>query len=276
MRSPSFRKTWISFLVLTAGASAQGPGAGHGWVGAPEARARFLGPEGGMAGGTVKNAPYSADIVTETTQTLADGNHVRQTAGAKFYRDSEGRTRSEQSVNLGGLAASANLPPMVFINDPVAGVHYALNTQDRTASKSTWMARARGGPGGRSRDQAQIQAGRPRQRRSNPNLKTEALGRQTIEGLEADGTRITLTVPAGQMGNELPIQAVTERWYSPELQTEVLYKHSDPRTGETVRKLANISRSEPPRTMFEPPADYKVTESAGRMLRGGPGPGSRN
>src|SRR5437870_7994739 len=132
MQIPSMRfgRTLIGFLVLAAGASAQGPGPGprRGLVGFP--------PEAGMAGRTVKNAPYAADIVTETTQTLADGNHVRQTASAKFCRDSEGRTRSEQSVNLGGLAASANLPPMVFINDPVAGVHYALNTQDRTAAKS--------------------------------------------------------------------------------------------------------------------------------------------
>ena len=255
------RITLISFVVLAAGASGQ--------------RARFLGVEGGMAGSLVKNAPYTADIVTETTQTLADGNHVRQTAAAKFYRDSEGRTRSEQSVNLGGLGASANLPPMVFINDPVAGVHYALNTQDRTVAKSNWAPRTRGGGGGPSPDRAQLQAGRLRPRRSNPNLKTEALGRQNIEGMEADGTRITLTVPEGQMGNELPIQIVTERWYSTELQTELLYKHSDPRMGETVRKLANISRSEPPRTMFEPPADYRVTESAGRMARGGLGLGSR-
>jgi hypothetical protein len=81
-----------------------------------------------------------------------------------------------------------------------------------------------------------------------------------IEGVRADGTRITITIPAGAIGNEQPIRIVSERWYSPELQLELLYKHSDPRTGETVRKVVNISRSEPPRSLFEAPADYKVTE----------------
>jgi hypothetical protein len=167
-------------------------------------------------------------------------------------------------VNLNGLAANANMPQMVFINDPVAGLNYALNTKDRTAAKSNWMPRGRGGP---SPDQAQ--AAQRRQRgASNPNVKTESLGQKIIEGVQADGTRTTLTIPVGQMGNELPIQIVTEIWYSAELHTEMLYRHTDPRMGETVRKLANVNRSEPSRTMFEAPADYKVTE---RTRGGGPG-----
>jgi hypothetical protein len=244
--------------------------------------ARFLGAEAGMPGRVVKNAPYAADIVTENTRTLADGNHIRQSTTARVYRDSEGRTRSEQSVNLNGLAANANMPQMVFINDPVAGLNYALNTKDRTAVKSNWAPRGHGGAGGTAPNQSQAngaQAGQRRQRGAsdpnrNPNVKTESLGRQTIEGVQADGRRITVTIPVGQMGNELPIQSVTEIWYSADLHTEVLYKHSDPRMGDTVRKLANVSRSEPSRTMFEAPADYKVTESAGRTRGGGPGAGA--
>ena len=277
------RKTLIGLAILAAGASAQGPGHGpgpgrgdHMGFGPPAGPgARFLGAEAGMPGRVVKNAPYAADIVTESTQTLADGNRIRQSTTARVYRDSEGRTRSEQSVNLNGLAANANMPQMVFINDPVAGLNYALNTNDRTAAKSNWVPRGRGGP---PPDQAQAHGlqqsqAMPRRPRgaSNANVRTESLGQKTIEGVQADGTRTTLTIPVGQMGNELPIQIVTESWYSAELHTEVLYRHSDPRMGETVRKLANVSRSEPSRTMFEAPADYKVTENAGRT-RGGPGP----
>ena len=75
--------------------------------------------------------------------------------------------------------------------------------------------------------------------------KTESLGRQTIEGIQAEGRRTTMTIPAGQAGNELPIHIVNETWYSTELQTTLLSKHSDPRNGETVTRLINISRSEP-------------------------------
>ena len=103
---------------------------------------------------------------------------------------------------------------------------------------------------------------------SDPNFKTEALGRQTIEGIQAEGRRTTMTIPAGQAGNELPIHIVNETWYAPELQTTLISKHSDPRNGETITRLINISRSEPAHILFEAPADYKLNEmEAGRPRR---------
>jgi hypothetical protein len=222
----------------------------------------------------VKNAPFTADVITETSHTLADGNHIRQTFNSKVYRDSEGRTRREQTVNLNGLVPSANVQQMVFINDPVAGVSYSLNAKERTGLK---MARggepggmqhaspdaARRGPGARGEVE-----GRPG-RMGGLTPKTEALGRQTIEGVPADGRRTTMTIPAGQAGNELPIHIVTETWYSTDLQTTVLSRHSDPRNGETVTRLTNISHGEPSHALFEAPADYKVSESAAGLPRFG-------
>jgi len=276
--------TIAGLLVLAVAASAQnpGPGRGRGYFGPGDAAglggARFLGAEAGMPGRVVKNAPYSADVVTETSQTLSDGNHIRQSNTAKIYRDTEGRTRREQSLNgLGGLAPSSSLPQVVFINDPVAGFNYALNTQNKTATKSAWARPGRGGqnssqPMARLRQQstdgsAAIAGRRGRGAANRQNVKTESLGRQTIEGVQADGTRTTMTIAAGQWGNEQPIQIVTERWYSAVLQTVVLSKHTDPRMGETVSRLANVSRSEPPSSLFEPPADYKVTAAGNRTGR---------
>lgn len=102
--------------------------------------------------------------------------------------------------------------------------------------------------------------GRGMGRHSDQNLQIESLGRQTIEGVQADGRRTTITIPAGQAGNDLPMSIVVESWYSPELQTTVLFKRSDPRVGETVTRLTNINRSEPAPALFEAPADYKLTE----------------
>jgi len=255
------RTTLAGLVLLAAGAMAQpaGPGRGPG----PFGGARFLGAEAGMPGRVVKNAPYSADVVTETTQTLPDGNRIHQVTTVKMYRDSEGRTRSEQSLkNLNGLAPNASLPEVVFINDPVAGANYALNPSARTANKSAWMhpAMAMGRGAGR---------GARRGGGDNPNVKTESLGSQAIEGVQADGTRTTMTIPAGRIGNEQPIQMVTETWYSADLKTVVLSKRSDPRMGETVTRLSNVSRAEPPATLFQVPADYKVSE-APRQDRSGP------
>src|SRR5437899_5104761 len=91
--------------------------------------------------------------------------------------------------------------------------------------------------------------------------QAESLGSQMIEGVRAEGTRTTITLPAGAMGNDLPILIVSERWYSPELQTVVMTKRNDPRMGETVYRLSNISRTEPSRSLFEAPSDYTVEDT---------------
>ena len=90
------------------------------------------------------------------------------------------------------------------------------------------------------------------------NVNKEDLGTQTIEGVEATGTRMTFTIPAGQIGNEGPINIVDERWFSKDLQTVVMTRHSDPRSGETVYRLTNINRTEPDHSLFEVPADYRI------------------
>jgi hypothetical protein len=76
-----------------------------------------------------------------------------------------------------------------------------------------------------------------------------------------------MTIPAGQVGNELPIQVVSESWFSAELQAVVLSKHSDPRMGETTYRLIGINRSEQARSLFEVPADYKIEEGGGERFR---------
>ncbi|MDR3703274.1 MAG: hypothetical protein P4L56_26745 [Candidatus Sulfopaludibacter sp.] len=253
----SIRVIVVGLLAVAIGLSAQDPPpAGRGRFGGGP-NARFLGAEAGPPGRVVRNAPYSAEMITESTQTLADGNHIRQSATARVFRDSEGRTRTEQSLKgLGALAGNTNLPNVIFISDPVAGSTYALNPSAKTATKGGWMRPGRSGPPPANRAE---QKGR-RRSGDNANVKTESLGRQTIDGVAADGTRTTTTIPAGELGNEQPIQIVTERWYSPDLQTFVLSKRTDPRSGETITRLSGIARGEPAHSLFEVPADYKVSQ----------------
>jgi membrane-associated protease RseP (regulator of RpoE activity) len=91
--------------------------------------------------------------------------------------------------------------------------------------------------------------------------RTEDLGTMTLEGILAEGKRSTMTIPAGQVGNKQPMEVVSETWYSPDLQTMILIKHSDPRTGNTVYRLTNINRTEPLPSLFQVPSDYSVTQA---------------
>ncbi|MGA7234149.1 MAG: hypothetical protein WBY44_00615, partial [Bryobacteraceae bacterium] len=120
------RNLSIGLFLLSAALLAQGPPPGGRGRFGPNGGPRFLGGEPGMPGRIVKNAPFTGDLITETSQTLGDGNHIHQSTTAHLVRDSEGRTRREQSLNgLGALGAPAANTEAVFISDPVAGVSYA-------------------------------------------------------------------------------------------------------------------------------------------------------
>ena len=95
---------------------------------------------------------------------------------------------------------------------------------------------------------------------TNASEVDEQLGKQMVDGVEADGTRTTRTIPAGEIGNDRAIEIVSERWYSPELQLVVMTRHSDPRSGETTYKLTNINRTEPAKSLFEVPPGFNGKE----------------
>ncbi len=97
--------------------------------------------------------------------------------------------------------------------------------------------------------------------------KIESLGPQNFEGVQAVGTRITFTFAAGTEGNDRPFDIVTEKWYSPELQIVVMTRHSDPRSGENIYRLTNINRSEPARSLFEAPSDFRLKEEIVELRR---------
>jgi hypothetical protein len=93
---------------------------------------------------------------------------------------------------------------------------------------------------------------------TSTNVKTDDLGKRIIEGVEATGTSSTITIPAGQIGNDRALDTVSERWFSNELKTTVMTTRRDPRMGESTYKLTNLRRGEPSRLLFEVPSDYKI------------------
>jgi hypothetical protein len=235
-----------------------GPGLGMG----PDDAIAILGFEGGVGGKTVTGEPFSATFTTQQTQTLADGNQIQRSTSGTFDRDSQGRTRRDLTLpGIGPWAASGKpAPHVIMINDVVAGTQYVLEPNRKVARQVRELRGRRWHDGGPS-DQA---GPRPeRARRDQKDVVTTSLGTQTINGVLAEGTRYTRTIPAGAIGNQNPIVITTERWYSPDLQVVVLSKRSDPRTGETVTQLTNIQRTEPEASLFQVPSDYTIKHGGG-------------
>lgn len=232
----------------------------------------FIGVEAGIAGKTVTGAPFTATITTQVTHVLADGNKIQRTITGSMARDSQGRTRREMALPALALVAptGSETKHTVFIHDPVAGKSYMLRPDAKEASEFPVRAGREGGKGPGQRPLAELGFGK---QFKNEETTTD-LGTQTVNGVTAQGTRITRTIPAGEIGNERPIVMTTERWYSPDLQVYVLTKRSDPLIGDTVMQYTNIQRQEPAASLFQVPSDYSVTQGpprGGMRIRAGAG-----
>src|ERR1017187_7150726 len=88
----------------------------------------------------------------------------------------------------------------------------------------------------------------------------ESLGKQMMEGVNAEGTRYVSTIEVGAIGNDRPIQISSESWYSADMQMVIMGKHSDPRTGDQSFRVTNINRAEPAAYLFQLPAGYQISE----------------
>ncbi len=237
-------------------------------------------------GAPVVGAPYSATSTNENVQTLSDGTRIVQTSTGNIARDSQGRTHQDTSLPAIGNLSAADAPHIVFIQDPVAQTAYTLNLTDKTAQKLpsllpniTASGPASAGPGKVIMQMGSMSTagGAPPPMPPLPppgmmiqrtmiatsdqgQVNTEDLGTQTMEGIQVSGVKTTRTIPVGEIGNDRPIQIVTEVWTSPDLKTIVYSKHSDPRMGEQTFQLTNIVRTEPDASLFTVPADFKIMD----------------
>jgi hypothetical protein len=252
-----------------------------------------------VSGPAVKGQPYSAEAVTETVQVLGDGNRIVRKSSSMIYRDSEGRERRDQTLG-GGFQSVSISDPVAKVNwslnpekktavkmpraemrvlragpegSKESSITHAQSTvieMKREGEKDVLILNSPAAPGNAFPPLLGTMAGSnavwfERHTLDSKNMKNESLGRQTIEGVMVEGTRTTFTIPAGEIGNERPIEIVSERWYSPELQVVVMTRRSDPRTGETTYKLTRVNRTEPLKSLFEVPPDYTVTEPPARF-----------
>ena len=236
----------------------------------------------------VKGKPYSADTTTETVQTLADGNRIVHRTVSKVYRDSDGRTRREQTFGNVDPEHPSPHEVKVFVDDPVNGLAFVLDPASKSADKiqrsrkvideqnaeddakriklkfskdSEDSAQTAPGPmlikfrDEHSGDPDAVAAVTTDEKR---DVVKEDLGIRNIEGVDCNGTRQTTTIPAGAIGNEKPISIVRETWFAPGIAAVVESTTDDPRYGKTTYQLTNVQLSEPARSLFEPPANYKT------------------
>jgi hypothetical protein len=203
----------------------------------------------------VRGKPFSATEERRSLQVLQNGTRIENNQTNRLFRDSQGRTRVEE---MNGT---------VTIFDPVANFQVQLNPSARTARRvgnyqltvARWL-------------------GAETTPATTPGVTaegTENLNPQVVNGVLSQGTRTTMTIPKGQIGNDREIKVLTERWFSNDLQMLIKSTNSDPRFGDTSYQLTGIVEREPDASLFQVPAGYTEIGGAPGGGRGPAVPGGR-
>ncbi len=256
-----------------------------------------IGGGGSVPGQTLVDKPMSAELITEFVQVLQDGNRIVNTNRSRMVRDSQGRTRIEHALDAIGESDASVGGGMVMIDDPVKQKSYTLEPVGRVAIELPRFSFSTVPNAGDGVVNAVTPVGEEvmalRDKQVSPNViagvaggmfrtalplgattrsvqatrgdvdtavthRQEALGEQRIEGVLAKGIRQVETIPAGVIGNELPIESVMETWHAEAIGMPVLIRHVDPRMGEVTRRTTNLSLDEPDPELFVVPADYTI------------------
>jgi hypothetical protein len=220
---------------------------------------------------TTKNAPFSAQVTTEYDHVLANGNHIHRETHGRIFRDSQGRVRTETQVpTLNGVDGLEH----IAIQDPVLREIIHLDPRSRTASvyhlgeSPAAVAEAPHGSIPTKSGRAllttpETSAGSAAFASPHPRVATQAasepLGTKMIGGLPAVGTRTTRNITDGQGES---IVAVSEVWYSRDLQMIILSISDDGQSGHSMMRVTNIVRGAPSEKLFRVPPDYTVKDES--------------
>ena len=206
--------------------------------------------------GPVVGKPIEAIEARHNEQVLSDGTKLANSSSSKFYRDSQGRMRTES-------------PERVEIYDPVAAVTYDIDPRQKTFTKTStdantvmiavdggWsrVSRTSGTP--RPERPSHVDLGIPYHDEKRAATVKEDLPPQVINGIAARGSRVTTTIPAGAVDNDREFKIQSERWYSDDLQVLLKTTSTDPRFGTSTYELTNIQQTQPDSSLFQPPAGY--------------------
>ena len=200
----------------------------------------------------VPNAPFSAKVDIVSQQKLADGTTDVRTSTAHVARQSSGRIYNElrEQVPLGFQGDPQLISSLIY--DPATHLSTFLSPLTHLAHERV-LKQAPAPPPGSTPTSTGASV-------TDPRLKEEALGTQLVGAVELRGIRKTRTIPAEQSGTGKQLVVIDEYWYSADLSIYMIIKHNDPRTGEQIVAVSDVSRAEPQASLFEVPAKYRVVD----------------
>ena len=207
--------------------------------------------------------PFSGTLKATFEQKLPDGNSIHGVTRTRQARDSMGRTRTEFVQGCERGEDGQPTPMMsVNVNDPVlkTSMNWQVNSQGTPKIVRIFHQNEvpvkQPSPEQLAERQKMARLHQP----PKEEFRTEDLGTNSFNGVTAQGSRKVRMIPAGEEGNELPLEVIDEMWMSKQLRLTLKMIHDDPRQGRTTAEFEELSLTEPDPGLFAVPAGYKVEE----------------
>jgi hypothetical protein len=192
------------------------------------------------------NAPFTATVNTEWVRVLPDGSRITLVNHRLIARDSAGRIFQGRCMLVPRNGKQQSFVNQTEITDPILKQQYICIPSENTC---------------------QLEFRQPLQTAVQPlggtnkiNPVIQSIGTRTIGGVEAIGTRETIVVPAGEIGNESPINTSREFWFSPKLGLNLISVRDDPRFGTQRFELSDIMIGEPDAKLLSPAEGSRIID----------------
>lgn len=198
---------------------------------------------------SLPNAPFSAVVNTESIRQLANGTSITLKNHRAIARDRAGRIFQERRLLVPEDGKHESVVTQIEISDPVAHELFICMPKEQVCQVEDFDAPA-------------FQAPKTAATRGSGNLQD--LGKQSVGGVETIGTRETVVIEAGKIGNDSPIEVQREYWYSPQLGVNLTSRLQDPRVGIQNFDVSDIALTEPDANLFKVSSKMKVIDLRAR------------
>jgi hypothetical protein len=211
---------------------------------------------------SLPNAPFSAIVNTESIRQLPNGTSITLKNHRAVARDSAGRIYQERRLLVPDDGEHESVITQTELSDPVTHELIICVPKEGACQVEAFTAPAFQPP--RSAADSKPRAG---------ESTLQDLGKQSINGVETVGTKETVVIESGKIGNDSPIEVQREYWYSPQLGVNLLSKLRDPRLGTQNFEVSDIVMSEPDGKLFKVSSKMKIIDlrtAAGSVATGEP------
>ena len=197
----------------------------------------------------IPHAPFTSTVTAEWIKILEDGSTLTVQNHRLVVRDSAGRIYQERRRMIPKDSQAEPYLERIEISDPSTHQKYFCRPAVHVCNLMGYS-----GPESASAQPVGVAGD------MFGTVTRENLGKASVNGVEAIGTRETRTLNPGAIGNDSVIAIVKEIWYSPQLGINVSVKRVDPRHGTQIINVTDIAQGEPDPKLFAVPPGYTVVD----------------